>query len=107
MAEPSGARAAALKAEVAVAENPDPATADENPLEPADRERRLRRLRADVEMCQRVVDEMGDAPAKVEAKYAQRVKHQAAELKAAKRSVADAERALKAAQKALADEEGN
>lgn len=89
MPESGAARAAAENATVDTAANPEVA------------QRQLNRLYADVEMCRRVVDELGDAPAKVEAKYAKFTKGQDAELREAKKMVAAAKQALKDAEKAL------
>lgn len=92
MTSPGAARAAANDATVAAVENPP--TPDEEA-------RRVRRLHSDVAMCRRVLDELGDAPAKVEAKYAKFTKGMAAELKEAKAMVARARKALKDAEQAL------
>ena len=99
MPSPGSAAASANDATVAVDEYQS-RTQDEQFL------RALKRLRSDVDQCRRVVDELGDAPAKVEEKYAKYTKGKDAELKEARKMVTAAKQALKDAEKALKEAEG-
>lgn len=96
-AAPGSARASALDATVETRENPP------------DPEKVRRRLESDVAMCRRVVDDLGDAPGRVDAKYAKfeaLLAGKAVERAEAERMVAAAADALAAAEAALAEFEG-
>ena len=97
MASSGSAQASANDATVSVEYQSD--TQDEQFL------RSLKRARSSAEQARRLVEELGDAPAKVEAKYAKMCRGKDSELKEARRQVAAAKAALKDAEKALKEME--
>ena len=95
MPDSAGAHGAANDATVSVVAN-----------DPADVERRLKRLRADVVMSQRVLDELVAGQELTDAKAAQVAKLYEAKQREVKKMVTAARRAVKDAEAALKAEEG-